>query len=247
MTMRRLKLAPWANKPYHPGLYSQDYHALEPILRQKIADAVDAVFVQKTGVRRKIDEHSRSDLLLVRQWLLIRDAVMAWYLYQKMIIDDRARGLRQRVEAQLQAAELRRGLAETVSARLPKPGEAEEDLAHAARILGPEHAATETVDLIDIAFQGVKALEPVMEVLGPLAVGAALPLTLAAGLADIAEKRTAGDTVLGYQQLRGQNLAKGLLRRLNPRLRDAFLSIYRGQDRYAGQNMDKALHDLGAD
>src|ERR1700722_11622458 len=193
MTMRP-QLAPWAKRPYHPGAYSKIYQALAPALRQKIAGAVDQIFVKKTGVRRKINEHGTADRMLVRQWLLIRDAMVSWYLYQKMLIDDRARGLRQRIEAQLQAAALRDGLSQVVGSELPKSSEAEEDLAFAGKIWGAAHSVNEGIHLVELATQGVELVEPVMGILGPLAAGAGLPLTLAAGLAEIAESRAAGDT-----------------------------------------------------
>src|ERR1700722_5937807 len=148
MTMRP-QLAPWAKRPYHPGAYSKIYQALAPALRQKIAGAVDQIFVKKTGVRRKINEHGTADRMLVRQWLLIRDAVVSWYLYQKMLIDDRARGLRLRIENQLQASELRKGLSQVVGSGLPKASQAEEDLALANKIWGYGHTATESIDIID--------------------------------------------------------------------------------------------------
>jgi hypothetical protein len=271
---RRSQLAPWANKPYHPGSYSKIYHELAPGLRGKIADAVDAIFVKKTGVRRKINEHATTDQTLVRQWLLIRDAVVSWYLYQKMLIDDRARGLRLRIEAQLQASELRKRLSEVVGSDLPKASQAEEDLELASKIWGFGHTVTEGIDIVELATKGVEWAEPVMEFLGPLSVGAGLPLTLAAGLAEIAESRAAGDTdaernafrhgfasqlvygriinplpsnsVLGHQQLRGQKAATDFLQMLKPDVKQAFLTVYRGEESYVSQNMDKALHDMGA-
>jgi hypothetical protein len=132
---RHPQIAPEARKPYHPGQFSEIYRNLPPNRRQQIANAVDEIFVKKTGVKRKLDEHSRApeDRVLVRQWLLIRDAVVSWYLYNKLLEDNRAAGLRHQIEAgllreqqrervlqaEIQAGKLRRSLAENVERKLP--------------------------------------------------------------------------------------------------------------------------------
>jgi len=84
MSMTSSSLAPAARKPYTPGALSEIYRNLDQSTRKEIDAEVDKVFVAKTGVRRKLDETDMKDRLLVRQWLLIRDAVVAAWRFEQL-------------------------------------------------------------------------------------------------------------------------------------------------------------------
>ena len=280
-TSWRNRVAPEARRPYRPGLYSVAYQELNAPLRRKLDGFIDTVFVTKTGVRRKLDERSHADRVLVRQWLLIRDAVMAWYQYNKILSDDNARGLHQRIEARIawehkrdQAAAAARD-AQRERSQLQesvKRGGLPEQL-HASTIFSVfqvSHVAVNFVELIELAGLVPHALHAAAESVG----FAAMPLAVVAGLMEVGEAREAGDreaernafrlgfasqlvygrvinalpseSILGRRQVFGQKAASRLLDSMRPDVRASFLDVYRGQQKSAGENLDRALHDVGA-
>src|SRR5579872_6976820 len=84
-TMRqRVCVAPLALKPYVPGEVSSHYSSLNAVARKQVDAETDRLFGLKTGLRRKLDPYAPSDRVWVRQWLLIRDAVMAIRHYQEV-------------------------------------------------------------------------------------------------------------------------------------------------------------------
>jgi hypothetical protein len=282
-------LSPAARKPYHPGQLSHEYWKLAPPLRQQLNDLADILFAKKTGVERKIDEHNPADRMLLRQWLLIRDAVMSWYLYNKLLRDDHARELGQQIEAGMQRERLREEEArsEAEARRLGR------DLAEYVEHSGlPEkvdgsllNTILQAAHTIHFCYDLIEALE-IMDKLLPhslhllefplTVVGAVLgmPLAVVAGLSEIAEENEAGDRdaernafrygfaselvygrirnslpsnwILGRKQLLGQRAAQVLLQSLKPNVREKFLAAYQGPERHAGENIAKALHDVGA-
>src|SRR5690242_472015 len=84
MSITSSTLAPAARKAYIPGALSEMYWNLDQPTRIDIDAEVDQVFVAKTGVRRKLDEKDAKDRVLVRQWLLIRDAVVAAWRFEQL-------------------------------------------------------------------------------------------------------------------------------------------------------------------
>src|SRR5262249_30076075 len=184
---RRIPVAPAALRPYVPGALSQIYHSLDPITRQQIAAEVDELFVAKTGVRRKLDEKSPADRVLVRQWLLIRDAVIAVHRFEQI-----ARQARQRnAQAELEA--------EVVRSRLPeelKSGGLPEKVS--GELLGKgvkgAHFTTEVVHSLEF-FEDIwpHFLAHGLEAVGPWIAVVAGPLSIIANLMEIAEAHEAGD------------------------------------------------------
>ena len=60
---------------YIPGVWSQRYNQLSASQKADADQEVDRIFRQRTGVQRPLDP--KNDKVLVRQWLQIRDEVMA--------------------------------------------------------------------------------------------------------------------------------------------------------------------------
>ena len=274
-----------AKRPYHPGQFSDIYRNMPSDLRLRIANAVDEVFVRKTGVRRKINENSKTERVLVRQWLLIRDAIVSWYLYHRVLQEDRARGLQKLIEegiqrenrrlearqAEREAGKLRRELTETVE-HGGLPPEAHASRANnVAQGLHNIHMGYELLELVDLLPHAIHALGPYAHA---FIGGLAMPLAAVAGLMEMAEANEAGsreaernayrvgfashlvygyirnplstNTVLGYRQVLGQKAAIRFLGSLPANVRGRFQAAYRGVEAYPGQNMDRALHDVGA-
>lgn len=61
--------------PYVPGVWARRYEALPAAGKDAVIRAVNQIFAERTGVRRKLDPNR--DMPLVRQWLRIRDEVMS--------------------------------------------------------------------------------------------------------------------------------------------------------------------------
>jgi hypothetical protein len=240
---------------------------LDQATRDKIAAEVAELFVAKIGVRRKLHEKNLADRVFVRQWLLIRDAVIAIHQFEQI-----ARQARQR-NAQ---AEL---LAELVRSRLPEelrrgglPEEVSGELL--GKVLKGAHLAVEVVHYLEI-FEHIwpHFLHHGLEVVGPWAGIIGPPLAVIAGLMEIAEAHEAGDheaernafihgfashlvygditnrlgvdSPLGQKQILGEKAAMCFLAALPADVRAKFLTRYRRPQRHVGENMNKALSDLG--
>jgi hypothetical protein len=261
-------VAPAALRPYTPGELSHIYHSLDRASREKIAAEVDHLFAAKTGVRRKLDEKNPADRVLVRQWLLIRDAVIAIRRYEQIERQQaQARNAQAEVEAELVRAmrpEVLRtgGLPEEVSGEL------------LGTIVKVAHVTVEVVHMSEI-FESVwpHAVATALEAVGPYVSVIGPPLSVIAVLGEIAEAHEVGDreaerhafihgfasylvhgsiinrlgvnSLLGQKQILGEKAAMRFLAALPADLRAKFLTRYRGRQRYVGENMNKALTDLG--
>jgi hypothetical protein len=267
MMAHRIPVAPAALRPYIPGALAQVYHSLNPAARAKIAAETDKLFVAKTGVRRKLDERNRADRVLVRQWLLIRDAVIAIYRYEEIARQTQRRNAQAEVEAELARLNLpealdKGGLPEEVSGEL------------LVKVLNGAHLTIEAVHWLHI-FEDVwpHVVGEGLEAVAPMAMILGYPLAVLAGLLEIGEAHEAGDreaerhafmhgfashlvhgyiinrlgvnSVLGQKQILGEKAAMRFLRELPADVRAKFLRRYRGRQRYGGENMNKALSDLG--
>ena len=112
-----------------------------------------------------------------------------------------------------------------------------------------------------------------LEAVGPFASIVGAPLSVIANLMEIAEAHEVGDreaernafihgfashlvyghifnplpsnTILGHKQILGELAAKRFLAEMPGNVRAKFLTRYRGPQRYVGENMNKALRDLG--
>jgi hypothetical protein len=62
---------------YVPGEWAHRYHRLKPADRNIVSAEADKRFKQRTGVATRLDPHDVRQRELVRQWLRIRDEVMA--------------------------------------------------------------------------------------------------------------------------------------------------------------------------
>lgn len=264
MRMTSSSLAPAARKPYIPGALSEMYRSFDQSTRTEIDAEVDKVFVAKTGVRRKLDEKDVKDRLLVRQWLLIRDAVVAAWRFEQL-------EKRSNEQAELQAELLRSKLpAELEKRGLPEKVEGE----LLGKILNGAHLTVEVVHMSEI-FADVwpHLVAEGLEVVGPIASVVGQPLSVIAGLMEIGEAHEVGDreaernafihgfashlvhghiinalgsnSTLGCKQILGERAAMRFLAELPGDVRAKFLTRYRGPQRYVGENMNKALRDLG--
>jgi hypothetical protein len=137
-------------------------------------------------------------------------------------------------------------------------------------VLQVSHIVHTSFDLLEIA----EALPHVLHAVGPAMGYIAMPLTVVSGLMELGEANEAGDrdaernayrsgfacqlvygyirnalpsnTVIGQRQLFGEKVARRLLDSLKADVRAKFLAVYRGPEQYPGQNLDRALHDVGA-
>jgi hypothetical protein len=259
-----MAVAAAARRPYIPGEYAKAYHSLDRATRKRVAGEVDRLFFAKTGVSRRLDEKAPRDHVLVRQWLLIRDAVVAIERYRNIV---RKRDAEAGAEAELARARLGESL---VKEGLPP------ELPHslAVSVASKAHLAVEMihlsevfVDLFPHVVHGALAGSAVpLAIVGP-------PLAVIAGLLEIGEAHETGnreaerrafvhgfashlaygrvrnplgvDNVLGQKQLLGEKAAKHYLAALSADARPKFLARYRGPQLWAGEGMQKALDDLG--
>ena len=265
---RPILTAPAARAPYRPGQYSVMYHALGPGIRKRIADAVDELFVEKTDVKRKLNPHDIRDRVLMRQWLLIRDAVMATYQYHQLLGRERQQNVAAKLEAELTRKILPK-VAEDLGIPKPLPSSALNTIAQVSHII---HMNSELLEMTEFLGENVEILPEIVEGL-PLSAAVGMPLAVVAGLMEIAEAHELGDreaernafrhgfacrlvygqlrnalpanTDLGEKQRLGDRAAQKLLDSLGPKLIGHFLAPYRGRQSYVGENLNRALHDLG--
>ena len=222
----------------------------------------------------------------MRQWLLIRDAVVSWYLYNKMLQDSQVRGLEQQIVSGIQRENVRQEALDDAKELRRLPNELSEKVERSGLPeLEPETISGRRIQQLHIgheAFEGLEifadllphAAHHIVEAIGPYAGAVAMPLAVLAGLLEVGEAHEAGNrdaernayrygfacalvydhihnqlpsrSVLGEKQLLGQQAANRMLYGLKPGVRDKFLQLYRGPEQYPRQNIDRALHDVGA-
>jgi hypothetical protein len=243
------------------------YQSLDMAARKEVAAETDRLFIAKTRVHRKIDERNPADRILVRQWLLIRDAVMAIHFFDRISRQAKHRNLQAELESEL----ARENLAGAV---LSEGSQEELSGPLLAKIIKGAHSTTEVIHLVEIfedlwPHVAVEALEKTGIVTG--VIGAVLsPI---ATMMEIVEAHEVGDreaeinafiwgfasqlvhgrvfnplpsnSHLGRKQILGDRAARRYLMELPADARVKFLKRYRGPQRYAGENIDKALSDMG--
>jgi hypothetical protein len=203
----------------------------------------------------------------VRQWLLIRDAVIAIHRFEQ--IEGQAQ--QRNAQAELEAGLLRSRLPEELK-RGGLPEEVSGELL--IKVLKGAHFTSEVVHLSEI-FEDVwpHFVARGLETAGPWATIVGGPLSIINNLMEIAEAHEVGDreaernaffhgfashlvygsiinrlganSLLGHKQILGEKAAMRFLATLPADVRAKFLKRYWGQERYNNENMNKALSDLG--
>ena len=259
-----------ALRAYRPGALEDEYQSMDQKTRQEIANRADEFFSLKTGFYGDIDDEKPGHPMLMRQWLLIRDALIACHVYDEKIsqihegdagrleseISDLRDGLAQSIWDGMSSAGLPRGL----NSKLQSVKRTIAECSHVSEMMGIARA---------IVITGHEAAG-----LNTGAIGLGTLVFLTAAMDEIGEAREIGGNQterhaflhgfasylvygriitpiggghrLGRRQLQGEQAAQKMISRLPVRLRDNFLDSYRAQpQRYPSENMDRALHDLG--
>jgi hypothetical protein len=267
----RYRVAPAAWKRYTPGDLSAVYRALNATERMAVDKDVDHLFALKTGVKRKIDPANPRDKPYVRQWLLIRDTVVAIRRFNELQAQEAER---RNLEADLQAKLYREKLKPEVSGAAPKLELKGELL---GTVLFASHQFVEAVEWSEIFIEVwphfLEAAAELLEAAGPWVSIVGLPLGVIANLHEITEAHELGEAKarrnafmhgwasqmvhgriinalpenfeIGEYQRLGQKAANLFLAKMSVPAREAFLKRYRGQQSYPGRNMDRALRDMG--
>jgi hypothetical protein len=277
-----LSIAPAALRAYKPGALSDIYQKLDELSRRKIADKTDELFCLKTGVYRDINEKDPADRALMRQWLLIRDFVVAYYQWEK-IEREIQRGKAVRIERELRAIVSRlpttareKGLPELTPGLAHRAAEVGREIAEAAREFAEAGHIMESVGAVEVGLGTAEAI-PAVGAAAPYVAGFAAGAAVLTGiLALIGHARDVGNSqaerraffhgfashlvygtvtgslgsghILGRRQIEGQLAAQRLLESMPADVRTEFLARYRRWDeRWPGQSLDRAYHDLQAD
>jgi hypothetical protein len=258
-----------ALRDYRPGALGDEYQCMDNKTRQEIADKTDEFFSLKTGFHGDIDDKKPGHRRLMRQWALIRDALVACRLY-----DERMNEIKEGEAARLESeiSDLRSGLPQAgqeekpipglphgLSGKLVSVGRIISECSHVSELMGvatPVVAGTGTAGLGEGAIElgALVFLTTAMDEIGgarEIGVTQAERHAFLHGFASylvhgsIANSIGAGHK-LGQKQLQGEQAAKKMISHLPAHVRADFLKTYRAQPRrYPSENMDRALHDLG--
>jgi hypothetical protein len=264
-------VAPSAFKKYTPGDFSAVYRGLNLTDRKAVDVDAERLFVLKTGVTRKIDPANPLDKPYMRQWLLIRDTVIAIRKYDEAAANDRKqRDLQAKIELEWSVAEAAR----MVTAAAP-PLEVKGSLGW--KVAAAAHYFVEAADSYEI-FVGIwphvlEFIPAALEAYGGVVPLVNIPLGMIVELHEIQEAHELGEhmgnrhaylygvactlangrvlnllpenTEIGRYQRLGLKVAVALVSQLPARLRGPFVARYRRQQSYPGQNVDNALRDFG--
>jgi hypothetical protein len=259
-----------ALRDYRPGALTDEYQSMDNRTRQEIADKADQFLSLATGFHGDLDVDKPGHRSLVRQWALIRDALVACHVYDMRMSE--IQGAAARLEAEI--SDLRSSLPRTeCETALPPalPHGLSGKLLAVRRIIAECSHVSELMEAVApfmAAGRGAAAM------MNARTIGLTELIFLAAAMDEIGEAREIGSDQaerhaflhgfasylvhgriinsigaghkLGQRQLQGEEAAKKMVSRLPAHLREDFLKTYRAQpQRYPSENMDRALHDLG--
>jgi hypothetical protein len=258
-------------KRYTPGDLSAVYQRLGPIERTAVDSDVDRLFTLKTGVHRKIEPHRPADKPYIRQWLLVRDAVVAIRRFSQLAAQEKKeRGLQAQIETEWHVRQMGT-VVEHAAPRAELKGEL------LGTVLVASHQFVEAVEwseiFIDVWPHVLEGAAELVEVASPWISVVGLPLGAIANLHEIAEAHELGEarakreafmhgwasevvhgrilnaqpegTEIGEYQRLGSKAARLYMSQMTAAGRALFLTRYRGPQSYPNENVDLALRDMG--